>query len=141
MSLFIQNTDPLTLRMERVYQTVVEKTSKIMQEEKDNVDCYPKMRGLMEDLTHQDLELLETKMRDELFENDRVLIKHGVYKEKELATENVNPFKKWNHNCIRLGRLFSMHYYTVNNEEKNALLNAIVKDSMFLNPIVAKKIL
>ena len=75
--------------MERVYQTVVERSSQIMQEE-DIVDRYPQIRGLMEDLTHEDLELLETKMRDELLENDRVLIKEGVYKENELATENVN---------------------------------------------------
>lgn len=126
--------------MERVYQTVVERSSQIMQEE-DIVDRYPQIRGLMEDLTHEDLELLETKMRDELLENDRVLIKEGVYKENELATENVNEFQKRHRNCIRLGRLFSMHYYTVNDEEKQALLNAIVKDSMFLNPIVSKRIL
>ena len=140
MPLFIQNTDPLTLRMERVYQIVVERSTQILEEE-DNVDRYPKMRALMEDLPREDLELLEAKMKDELFENDRVLIKEGVYKQKELDTENVNAFKKWHHNCIRLGRLFSMHYYTVNDEEKQALLNAIVKDSMFLNPIVSKRIL
>ena len=128
------------LRMERVYHKVVERATHIWDTE-DNVDRYPKMRGLMEDLDRNDLELLCEHQREAILENDRLLIEAGVYKEKDLRTENINNFKKWNHNCVRLGRLFSMRKFIVTHEEKKVLIDSIVKDSIFLNPIVSKRIL
>ena len=128
------------LRTERIYQKVVEKSIQILENE-DSVDCYPKMRGIMEDLDRSDLELLEIRMRDALVKNDRFLIEKGIYTEKGLSTENVTVFKKWHHNCVRLGRLFSMHRFVVTSEEEKALMSAIAQNSMFLNPTVSRKIL
>jgi len=127
------------LRTERVHQMVVERSSQIW-DDMESADRYPKMRGLMEDLQRDDLELLEAKMSAALLENDRVLIEAGAYKANELSTSNVSEFKKWHHNCIRLGRLFSMFKFEVSNEAKQSLRNALVKDSMFLNPRVVKAI-
>ena len=126
------------LRRERVYHKVVEVTTNLGE---DGEARYHKARGVMEALEPADLELLEDKMRKNLRENDRILIREGVYTEDELSTENVSQNDKWNHNCIRLARLFSMYNFVVTKEEKTKLERALLNDTIFLEPLIIGKIL